>query len=367
MDNKPEDKPASAAPRPAISETASLPRRPRGFRRRYLIAGIVALLVVAAGWIYYTIFIGPYESTDDAFVEGYVPYISPRVSGPVVRLLVKDNQAVKAGDLLIEIDPADFETQLAKARADLAAANSDVEEAKAKIIVDQAKAEQQQAAVAAAEAIAARAQADRLRYEAVQSRAISKSQLDLAQTQASSTSADVEVAQNQAKAAAAQVELDRSSVVTAEARVKQAEAALHDAELQLSYTRIEAPRDGIVTRRTVELGAYVQTGQALLALVPDDIWVTANFKETQLTYMRPGQPVRIRVDAYPGLELTGKVDSLQAGSGARFSLLPPENAVGNYVKVVQRVPVKIVFDKPVSEAGVDIAPGMSVEPEVRVK
>ena len=137
--------------------------------------------------------------------------------------------------------------------------------------------------------------------------------------------------------------------------------------MNLSYTTVVAPRDGRVTRRTVEQGAYLQTGQALLAVVPDDIWVVANFKETQLEHMRPGQPVTIHVDAYPQHEFKGKVDSLQAGSGARFSLLPPENAVGNYVKVVQRIPVKIVFDEPIDTTNFDLAPGLSVEPKVRVK
>ena len=201
----------------------------------------------------------------------------------------------------------------------------------------------------------------------MQSQAVSRSQLDLAKTQANSTAAEVEVARNQAKAAVAQVELDRADVQTARAQVQQAQARLQQAQLQLSYTTVSAPRDGRVTRRTVEQGAYVQTGQALLALVPEDLWVVANFKETQLERMRPGQPVLIHVDAYPQHQFTGKVDSLQAGSGARFSLLPPENAVGNYVKVVQRVPVKIIFDEPVDLSQFNLAPGLSVEPKVRVQ
>jgi len=148
--------------------------------------------------------------------------------------------------------------------------------------------------------------------------------------------------------------------------VSQAEAKLQQAELNLSYTKITAPRDGRVTARTVQLGNYVQPGQMLLTLVPSDVWVVANFKETQLTRLRPGQAVTLWVDAYPNRKFKGRVDSLQAGSGARFSLLPPENAVGNYVKVVQRVPVKIVFDETLP-TNLDIAPGMSVEPKVKVK
>jgi len=355
------------APRPPVSETASLPP-PRRRLGGGFIVGLVAVLILAGlAAAYYFKFVAPYETTDDAFIEGYVTFVSPRVSGPVVKLLVKDNQLVKAGDVLLEIDPADYQTLAVQAAADLAAAESRVHQADAQIIVDQAKAGQQNAAVAAAQALAARAEADRLRYEAVQSQAVSRSQLDLAKTQASSTAAEVEVARHQAEAAAAQVELDRANVQTAKAQVQQARARLQQAQLQVSYSTLLAPRDGRVTRRSVEQGAYVQTGQALLALVPQDLWVLANFKETQLARMRPGQPVVIHVDAYPQHEFNGRVDSLQAGSGARFSLLPPENAVGNSVKVEQRVPVKIVFDEPLDASGLDLAPGMSVEPKVRVQ
>jgi membrane fusion protein (multidrug efflux system) len=232
--------------------------------------------------------------------------------------------------------------------------------------VDEAKAEQQRAAVTASQATAGQAEADLKRYQTVEARAVSRSQMDLAQNNATATQANVDVANNQAKAAAAQAEYSRVSVSSAEARIKQAEAAAEQAQLDLSYAKVTAPVSGRVTRRTVEKGIYVQAGQALLTLVPDDLWVVANFKETQLEHMRAGQAVTIRVDAYPGHEFKGKVDSLQAGTGARFSLLPPENAVGNYVKVVQRVPVKILFDDPL-DPGLDIAPGMSVEPKVRVK
>jgi membrane fusion protein (multidrug efflux system) len=354
-------------PRPPISETASLPPPRRRVGPGFIAGLIVVLIASGLAAAYYFKYVAPYETTDDAFIEGYVTFISPRVAGPVVSLRVKDNQRVKAGEVLLEIDPADYQTQQAQAAADLAAAESRVHQAEAQVIVDQAKADQQNAAVASAQALAQRAEADRLRYESVQSQAVSRSQLDLAKTQASSTAAEVEVARHQAKAAAAQVDLDRAIVQTAGAQVQQAQARLQQAQLQVSYTTVLAPRDGRVTRRSVEQGAYVQTGQALLALVPDDLWVVANFKETQLARMRPGQSVVIHVDACPQHHFTGKVDSLQAGSGARFSLLPPENAVGNFVKVVQRVPVKIVFDNPLDASGLDLAPGMSVEPKVRVQ
>jgi membrane fusion protein (multidrug efflux system) len=357
-DQAPMDKePAAPLPPP--------PATPAPGRRGAIVFGAV-LLAVAAVVLYYVTFVAPYESTDDAFIEGHVTLISPRVSGPVVRLLIEDNQVVKEGDPLLEIDPRDFETKLAQTRADLTAARSQLEQARAQVAVDEAKAAQQLAAVTAAEAEAGRAGADLQRYQSVESRAVSRTQLDLEQTQAKSTAATLEVARQKAKAAEAQVGLSRANVETANAGVEQARAKMEQAQLDLSYTKVAAPVDGRVTRRSVEKGAYVQTGESLLALVPANVWVVANFKETQLTHMRPGQPVSIHVDAFPGRDFKGKVDSLQAGSGARFSLLPPENAVGNYVKVVQRVPVKIIFDEPL-DPRLDIAPGMSVEPEVRVK
>jgi membrane fusion protein (multidrug efflux system) len=220
--------------------------------------------------------------------------------------------------------------------------------------------------VTAAEAEAQRANDDLKRYENVESRAVSKSALDLAQAQARSANAYLVAAYSQTNAAEAEVVLSEAGVETATAAVQQAEAKLQQAELNLSYTKIIAPMDGRITARTVQMGHYVQPGQALLALVPKDVWVMANFKETQLTYMKPGQPVQLSVDAYPNRKFKGKVDSLQAGTGARFSLLPPENAVGNYIKVVQRVPVKIIFDEELP-TNLDIAPGMSVVPEVKVK
>jgi membrane fusion protein (multidrug efflux system) len=324
------------------------------------------LVVIAGVMLYYFHFIAPFEDTDDAFIEGHVILLSPRVSGQVTNLLVQDNQQVKAGDPLVEIDRRDYDTALAQAQADLATAQGQLAQAKAQIDVDEAKAEQQKSAVLAAEAEAARAAADLKRYESVESRAISGSQLDLARAQGRTTAASVEVSLSSAKAAAAQAELSRVSEAAAEARVQQAEAKLQQARLNLSYTEVTAPISGRVTQRTVESGNYVQTGQALLALVPVDVWVVANFKESQLSRMRPGQPVTMRIDAYAGRVFKGHVDSIQAGTGARFGLLPPENAVGNYVKVVQRVPVKILFDEPMDPA-LDVSPGMSVTPKVRVE
>jgi membrane fusion protein (multidrug efflux system) len=352
---------------PHILEKEIIPPPPRSKRSRLkLFAGVAVLIVVVAVIFYYLRCIAPYESTDDAFIDGYVTMISSRVPGQVARLMVMDNQEVKEGDVLVEIDPRDYEASLSHARADLAAASSQANQSRAQVKVSEAKVAQAQAAVTSAEAEAQRANDDLKRYQSVESRAVSKSAFDLAQAQARSANANLEAAYSQTNAAEAEVVLSEAGVETATAAVQQAEAKLQQAELNLSYTKIIAPLDGRVTARTVQLGQYILPGQALLALVPKDVWVTANFKETQLTYMKPGQPVELGVDAYPNRKFKGRVDSLQAGTGARFSLLPPENAVGNYIKVVQRVPVKIVFDEPLP-TNLDIAPGMSVVPKVKVK
>jgi len=353
---------------PDKSEGEILPPPPRKNRRKlkFLTIGVAALTVLVVVIFYYSIFVAPYESTDDAFIDGYVTLVSPRVPGQITQLLVKDNQEVKAGDVLVEIDPRDYEAKAAQARADLAAAKSQLIQSQAQVKVSEAKVTQTQAAVTAADAESQRAMDDLKRYENVESRAISKSAFDLAQAQARSAAANLEAARSQTNAAESDVELSQAGVETAKATVQQAEAKLQQAELNLSYTKIIAPMDARVTARTVQPGNYVQPGQALMALVPKDVWVTANFKETQVTYMKPGQPVELSVDAYPNRKFKGKVDSLQSGTGARFSLLPPENAVGNYIKVVQRVPVKIIFDEELP-TNLDIAPGMSVVPNVKVK
>jgi membrane fusion protein (multidrug efflux system) len=337
----------------------------RPWLRHFLLAAAVILAGVGAT-TYYFIAFAPYESTDDAFIDGHVISIAPQVAGRVLSLSVSDNQAVKQGDILFQIDPRDYEVKLAQTQAELAAAQSRLEQAQAQFSVDQAKADQEQSSVTSAAADATRAQADLERYQAVESRAVARSQIDLAQDQASATLAQVDVARNRALAAAAQVKLSQADIKTAEANVQLAEATVHQAELDLSYTKVVAPEDGIVTHRSVETGNYAQTGQPMLAIVPQQFWISANFKETQLANMRPGQPVEISVDAYPDHKFHGHVDSIQAGSGAHFSLLPPENATGNYVKVVQRVPVKIVFDDAMDPAH-PLGPGMSVVPVVKIK
>jgi membrane fusion protein, multidrug efflux system len=335
-------------------------------RLKLLLIGTAALILLVGGIFYYLLFIAPYESTDDAFIDGYVTLVAPRVPGQITQLLVTDNQRVKEGDVLVIIDPRDYEVIVAQTKADLATARSRLDESKAQVEVSVARVATAMAAVTAAEADSQRAADDLKRYENVEIQAVSKSAFELAQAQSRTAEANLVSARSQTNAAQSQVDLAKAAVITAQASVQQAEEKLNQAELNLSYTKIIAPVDARITARTVQVGNYVQPGQSLFALVPNDVWVTANFKETQLTHMQPGQPVQLRVDAYPNYRFNGKVDSLQAGSGARFSLLPPENAVGNYVKVVQRVPVKIVFDEALP-TNLDIAPGMSVVPKVRVK
>jgi membrane fusion protein (multidrug efflux system) len=360
--NDPKEPAATAGSEPAIAP----PPPPKKKHTRKIVGGIVALIILILVVFYYFLYIAPYEDTDDAFIDGYTTLIAPRVSGPVTQLLVTDNQWVNQGDLLVQIDPNDYETALAQAKADLAAAQSQWDSSKAQVAVNESKVVQARAAVVAADAQNQRADADLKRYQTVESRAVSKTDYDLTQATARSAVANLDAANSQVKEAQAQVTLSQADVETAAAALLQDQAKLRQAELNLSYTKIVAPFDGRITARSVQLGNYLSPGQALFALVPRYVWVTANFKETQLTYIRPGDPVEVHIDAYPQQNFKGKVDSLQAGTGARFSLLPPENAVGNYVKIVQRVPVKIVFDEELP-TNLDITPGISVEPKVRVK
>jgi len=357
-----------AAPQQTFSRDGTSSGDMKRKLRRRVLAIASALVVCVAAALYYLRFIAPFESTDDAFIEGHVTQVAPQVTGRIARVLVNDNQFVNAGEVLVQIEPSDYEATLQKERANLASAQSRLVQAGAQLTVDQAKAEQERANVTAAQAEATRAEADSKRYEAIGTSGVSQSQIDLAATQARSTAANLTAARNKELAAEAQVSLDQASIQTAAAEVKRSEAAVRQEELNLSYTEVKAQESGYVTRKTVEVGSYAQPGQALLAIVQRDVWVVANFKETQLTHMRSGQPVTVHVDAYPHFKLTGHVDSIQSGSGARFSLFPPENATGNYIKILQRVPVKIVFDDS-SESGPALAlgPGMSVEPKVRVR
>jgi len=322
-----------------------------------------------------------HESTDDAFIDGHIVSIAPKVSGQVSAVHVTDNQLVKKGDLLVEIDPRDYEMRVEQKRASAQTSDANYktvvsafELMQAKVTTAEASERQARAQAEASQAVAARAAADLKRsQQLVKEGAISQQEFDNAQAAAREAgakwNADEQNALEEAskvEEAKAQLSAAKTVVEMARAQIKQSQTDVSAAELDLSYAKIFAPCDGQVTRKMAEAGAYAQSGQTLLAIVPKEVWVTANFKETQLTHLQAGQLVNIEIEAFPGRPFRGHVDSIQAGSGSRFSLLPPENAVGNFVKVVQRVPVKIVFDDPIDGTRA-VGPGMSVFPSVRVK
>lgn len=407
---------------------ADEPAAPR--RKRWPIIAAVVVVVLVAGGLYW-LHVRGRESTDDAEVDGHITQISARVGGTVTKVLIDDNQQVKAGDVLVQLDPRDYQVALDRARAALADAQANATAATTGIPIAQVQTssgvstasgglEQATAGVAAAdkqiqaaqsnlaanqahqrerEATATKAEHDVDRFRGlVQKDEISQQQFDAAvataqsaraaadaaQSDVTSAEAAITVAQQRAaearagetqaranlataKTAPQQLEISRARAAAGQAQVAQAQAALEQAQLNVQYTTITAPTDGVVSRRTVEPGQVVQAGQPLFALVDlKDIWITANFKETQLKGMQPGQKATISVDALGGREFNGHIDSLSAATGAKFSLLPPENASGNYVKVVQRVPVKIVLE-PGEDSNHLLRPGMSVTPTVFVK
>jgi membrane fusion protein (multidrug efflux system) len=402
-------------PLPATKEdfhTRPAPKQGSAFRIGLAI-GIVVLLV--AGYFVYR-YLSSYESTDDAQVDGHVNSISARISGHVIKLNVRDNQYVQAGTVLVEIDPADYQVAYDRAKADfedaestaaaaaasvpitsvnttsqVSATHADVNSARAGIKAAQQQFEAAKAQLQEAEANNVKAQNDLVRYkQLVDKQEISQQQYDQAIAAAKASAASVEGARASADAAQQQVTQAQGKLVQAEANWKYANTApkqmqaiqarataalavaerkkadLQQAQLNLEYTKIIAPVNGIVSDRTVEVGQNVAPGQELMKVINlDDVWITANFKETQLRNMRVAQQVTIDVDAN-GRTYKGKVDSIAGASGARFSLLPPENATGNYVKVVQRIPVKIVLD-PGSNNDHQLRPGMSVEPKVWIR
>ena len=351
-------------------------------RRPVIIIGTVVLAVLLLAGLRYLALAFTHESTDDAFLDANFISIAPKVAGQVKKVSVADNQAVKSGDLLVEIDPRDLQAAFDQKRAAVDSAKANVEMLKAgvelgraQIASTEATAKQTTAEAAAAEAGTQKAQADFKRaQELFANHTISPQEFDSAKMAVDWAEANLKAAREKAASShakvtevVAQLQAALRALDRGEAQARQAQWDAQAAELNLSYAHIAAPGDGYVTKKAVETGNYVQVGQNLMALVPDrGVFVTANFKESQLMHIRPGQSVRISIDSLPGGPFRGHVDSTMAGSGARFSLLPPENAVGNYVKVVQRIPVKIIFDKPV-ESGHVLGPGMSVVPLVRVK
>ncbi len=330
---------------------------------------LLAVFVIGAviGTIYY-LRTRNFETTDDAFIDGHVIQVSPKIAAHVTAVHFTDNSEVRKGDLLVELDPRDYETALERAKAQLGQARAQVRQALAQM--DQAKAQvvQAESQVAQQEAQFEVAGINFNRNKSLfqkDVRAVAKEEVDTTKASFDAQKAMAQAARANAEAIRASVEAAEAQAGSASASARVAEAVVHDAELQLSYTRIQAAVDGRIVRKSVDTGDYVQMAQAMCSLVLPDVWVTANFKETQLTRMRAGQPVRVKVDAFPSLNLKAHVDSFQLGTGSRFSLLPAENATGNFVKVVQRVPVKIVFDEPLG-ALLRLAPGMSVEPKIDV-
>lgn len=416
--------PAAAPDQSAGSRTQPLPSSERDFHTRpsrtsspgFRIGVIIGVIVLIVVGIFVFRYVTSYESTDDAEVDGHLNSISPRISGHVSKLNVDDNQLVQAGTVLVEIDPADYQAAYDKAKADyesaeaaasaagvtvpitdiststqISASEADVSGARAGIAAAKQQFEAAKAQLVQAQANDVKAQNDLGRYkQLVDKQEISQQQYDQAVAAAAASTATVSASRAQADSAQAQVNQAQDRLLSAEANYRNAQTAprqmqvihsraaaaiaeaqlkkadLDQAALNLQYTKITAPVTGVVSGRTVEVGQNVSPGQELMKIIPlNDVWITANYKENQLHYMKVGQPVTIDVDAN-GKSYKGKVDSIAGASGARFSLLPPENATGNYVKVVQRVPVKIILD-PDQNKDLFLRPGMSVEPKVWIR
>lgn len=338
---------------------------------KFWIILVIVVAVIALSALLYWLNARHYESTDDAFIDAHIVRLAPQVSGTLVEVPNHDNRHVAAGTLLAVIRPTSPEAQLAEANANIQQAQSAEKQAEAQVAAAVAARAQAAAQAQAPVADATKAAQDLKRYEALKSldpNAIAAQQLDKAQADARSAAAQAAAAQQQISNATAQIAVARKQVSAAQAMVTARQAQAKQAAVTLGDYRLTAPVAGQVVNRQVNLGSYVAPGMNLMAIIPDHIWVTANFKETQLTRMHAGQPVSIKVDAYPGVEFKGHVDSIQRGAGQAFAILPAQNATGNYVKVVQRVPVRIEFD---TKHGPDprkypIGPGMSVVPTVKV-
>jgi len=334
-------------------------------RKGRILLGICALAAAGAG-IYFFLHRGNSESTDDAYIEAHVMQVSPKISEKVLRVLVDDNERVKEGQLLVELDPKDTQALVNQARANLNSAMAKAEQARAQFEAEKSQLLQSRADVSEAEAQADNAGRELVRAGSLRKTgAIAQSAYDRARADSLASEAVLASKRQKALASESDVKVAGAAVASADAMVEQARALLDTADLRLGNTRIFAPADGCVTRKNVEPGNFVQPGNALMAVVSPEVWVVANFKETQLEKMYPGQVAEVRVDSFPGLRLRGRVDSIQSGTGSRFSLLPPENATGNFVKVVQRVPVKISLDLPSGHPL--LAPGMSARPTVRIR
>lgn len=327
-----------------IQENQEAKKGPKGIKRT-ITAVLVVILLIAAG--IFLVNEMKYESTDDAYVETTTVNVSPKVSGQIEEVYVTDNQFVKEGDLVAVIDSADYKVKFEQADSNYEKLKFDQSNAKANLTAAQSNIEL--------------ARKDLERYTALYEQgAVSKQTLDAAQVKYDSAQAGLTQASQMLFS-------DNSGKTVADANLRTAKAAKDKAALDLSYTKIYAPQSGTVSSRRVEKGMYVNAGSPLFTLVPEKVWVVANFKENQLRHMKPGQDVEIKVDTYPNHKFNGKIDSIQRASGAKSSLFPPENAVGSFVKIVQRIPVKIIFTEEIDTDKYNIVPGMSVVPRVKVK
>jgi membrane fusion protein (multidrug efflux system) len=372
-----ENPPVSAAPTVKIEARSSSAK----FQSpKFLWPAALVLAVLFYFGIAYLVDIFTHETTDDAFIAGHIVSIAPRIAGQVAAVHVLDNQLVHSNDLLVEIDPADYavtvsqkesaaQSQGANFRTIVAA----YELMRAKVATAKASARKAGADATATESTAKKTQADFERaQDLVKQKTISQQEFDSSQAANTKAQADLKSAQENVDEENSKVDEAEKQLAAAFAekdmafsQFNEAQTNVAAAKLNLSYAKLFAPCDGRVTRKAVEAGDYVQTGQQLMSVVPIEVWVVANFKESQLKQMQPGQLVMVELDSLGGREFRAHVDSIQAGSGAQFSLLPPENATGNFVKVIQRVPVKIVFDEPLPADHV-IGPGLSVAPSVQV-
>jgi membrane fusion protein (multidrug efflux system) len=342
-------------------------------RPRVVTIGAIVVVLLAVAGIVYWLETRNEESTDDAYTDGRAINIASQVSGTVMSLDVNDNQFVKKDQLLLHIDPRQYVNDRDQAEGALATAKAQYtgQQLGAEIARKNfpAQLEQAQAQLATAQANLAKAQADNSRQQSLPKQATSQQDVDAAtaalkQAQAQVMLAEAQVSQN--SPVPQRIGETDAQVGQLKGQVEQAQGRLDQANLNLSWTMVTAPQDGWITKRNVEAGNYVTAGQQLFSIVAPEVWITANFKESQLASMRKGQQVRIKVDAYPSLDLRGHVDSIQLGSGSKFTAFPPENATGNFVKVVQRVPVKIVIDSGL-DPNIPLPLGISVEPTVTVR
>lgn len=338
-------------------------------KTKLILAMVLAVAIGAVGYLWWR---GKYfEETDNAYVEGYISAIAPRVDGVVKSILFTDNQSVKSGDILLEIDPADYSVRVDEIKAQILELDANLVKLNADLTQAEAKVRGLVATSARRSAELKRYKQDAERQLALRNKdikAVTGTELDAALAAKDSAQADYAAQQEEIRSAQAAVEAVRASKGMILARKDVAMARLREAELQLSYTVVRAPVDGRIGNKSVEIGNHVSKGQRLVAIIKDEVWIVANFKETQLKGLRVGQHVSIKIDTFPKNKIMGTIDSFAPASGAKFALLPPENATGNFTKIVQRIPVKINFDADTQKNLMDrIVPGMSATIEVDLR